>query len=225
MPARRRSKRAAALATLLVISVLHLPAGAARAAFPAELAARLQGTLTGQLFTRGNQPILVNGVQTDSGATILSGAMIQTPDLVGATVVLGLLGHLDIAPNARLTVEFGSDGKVKVTLVEGCVVLRVNQGSYGAIHNEAGEKLTSSDPAGTEGMRLDVCLPKGAPAAIVNQGAAANAGAGAGAPTGGGVAGSTGLGPAFWGGVAGFTAAVILPIILTEPGEDPSESS
>ncbi|HYG82837.1 MAG TPA: hypothetical protein VD861_20745, partial [Pyrinomonadaceae bacterium] len=156
MPAKRQRKRAAALATLLVISVLHLPAGAARAAFPADLAARLQGTLTGQLFTRGNRPVLVNGVQTNSGATILSGAMIQTPDLVGATIVLGLLGHLDIAPNTRLTVEFGRDGKVKVTLVEGCVVLRINRGNYGAIHDEAGEKLTGNDPARMEEMSLDV---------------------------------------------------------------------
>lgn len=222
MPAKRQRAVATALALLLVISALHTSAGAARASFPSDLAARLQGTLTGQLFTRGNQPVVVNGVQTNSGATILSGAMIQTPDLVGATVVLGLLGHLDIAPNTKLTVEFGRDGKAKVTLVEGCVVLRINRGYYGAIHNEAGEKLTSNDPARMEETRLDVCLPKGAPSPIVNQGAAANAGAGAEV---GGVAGGGGLPDAFWWGVAGGGSTAAAIIIIVARGEDPSESA
>ncbi|HWT03127.1 MAG TPA: hypothetical protein VN256_22945 [Pyrinomonadaceae bacterium] len=223
MPAKRQRATAAALALLLVISALHLSAGTARAAFPADLAARLQGTLTGQLFTRGNQPVLVNGVQTNSGATILSGAMIQTPDLVGATVVLGLLGHLDIAPNTKLTIEFGSDGKVKVTLVEGCVALRINRGYYGAVNNENGERLTSNDPAKMEEARLDVCLPKGAPAPIVNQGAATNAGAGA--EVGGVAGGGGGLPDAFWWWLAGGGSTAAAIITIAARGEDPSESS
>ena len=223
MPATHQRTKAAALATLLAVSVLHLSVGTARAAFPADLAARLQGTLTGQLFTRGNQPVSVNGVQANNGATILSGAMIQTPDLVSATVVLGLLGRLDIAPNTRLTVEFGRDGKVKVTLIEGCVVLRINQGNYGAIHNEAGDKITSNDPTKMEEASLDVCLPKGAPAPIVNQGAAVNAGAGA--EVGGGVAGGGGLPDAFWWGVIGGGTTTAAIIIVAARGEDPSESS
>lgn len=221
MPATRQ-RTTAALALLICLSVLNLSVGTARAAFPADVAARLQGELTGQLFTRGNQPISVNGVQTNGGATIMSGAMIQTPDLVGATVALGLLGHLDIAPNTKLTVEFGRDGKVKVTLIEGCVILRINRGNYGAIHNEAGDKIVSNDPARMEEATLDVCLPKGAPAAIVNQGAAANAGAGAEV---GGVAGGGGLSDAFWWGVIGGGSTTVAIIIIVARGEDPSESS
>lgn len=223
MPATRQRTKAAALALLLIFSVLHLSVGTARAAFPADIAARLQGALTGQLFTRGNQPILVNGVQTNSGATIMSGAMIQTPDLVGATVVLGLLGNLDIAPNTKLTVEFGRDGKVKVTLIEGCVILRLNRGNYGAIHNEAGNKIASNDPVRMEEASLDVCLPKGAPEAIVNQGAAANAGAGA--EVGGVAGGGGGLPDAFWWGLGSAGAIGTVILIIVARGDDPSESS
>lgn len=217
-----RKKAAGALALLLSVSVLSLTV---RAAFPPEVAARLQGALTGQLFTRGGQPVSVNGVQTSSGATILSGAMIQTPDLVSATVALGLLGFVDLAPNTKLQVEFGRDGKVKVTLVEGCVILRINQGNYGAVHNEAGDMIAGNDTSRRDESALDVCLPKGAPTAIVNQGAASNAGAGAevGGVAGGG--GGGGVPEAFWWGVGGSSAVGTIILILAARGEDPSESS
>jgi hypothetical protein len=162
-------------------------------------------------------------VQTSSGATILSGATIQTPDLVGATVVLGALGFLDIAPNTRLKVEFGRDGKVKVTLIEGCVVLRINKGNHGEVVNEAGVKIVSNDPARLDESALDVCLPKGAPEPIVNQGAAANAGAGA--EVGGGVGGTRGLGSVFWWSLGGGTGGAGFILYLALRGDDPSQSS
>lgn len=217
------SRMRAAVALLLVVSIFSLSAGSARATFPPEVAARLQGSLTGQLFTRGSQPVNVNGIQTNSGATILSGATIQTPDIVGATVALGLLGYVDIAPNTRLLLEFGSDRKVKVTLLEGCLVLRINQGSYGAIHNGAGEKIVSNDAARLDEAALDVCLPKGAPAPIVNQGAAVNAGSGA--EMGAATTASKGVSAAFWWGMAGAGGALGLIFYLVQRGEDPSLSS
>src|SRR5713226_9687613 len=60
----------------------------------------------GILTTGGNKPITVNGVNAISGTTILSEAIIETPDKVGATVNLGSLGTLYIAPNTRLKLEF-----------------------------------------------------------------------------------------------------------------------
>jgi hypothetical protein len=152
----------------------------------------------------------------------MSGATIQTPDLIGATVALGILGFLDIAPNTKLQVEFGRDGKVKVTLVEGCVILRINRGNYGAIHNAAGDVIVSNDPGRMEESSLDVCLPKGAPSAVVNQGAASNAGAGAEV---GGVAGGGGVPDAFWWGLGSSSVAGTIILIIAARGDDPSESS
>src|SRR5438477_5929861 len=51
------------------------------------------------LTTQGNQPITVNGASATSGATILSGAMIETPGGVSATVSIPGHGTLMIPAN------------------------------------------------------------------------------------------------------------------------------
>src|SRR5678816_4374132 len=52
-----------------------------------------------RLTTRNNQPITVNGLSASTGASILTGATIETGADQSATVNLGPLGQLDIAPN------------------------------------------------------------------------------------------------------------------------------
>jgi len=137
-----------------------------------------------RLSTRGNQPITVNGASAASGATILTGATIETPDQVGATINLGSLGTLDVAPNTKLTLEFDQNGHVRVTLIQGCVILKTKK-------NTEGEVVTPQGPAAKtdnkNGGAADVCFPPGAATPTVNAGAAAGAGAGAGAgvPAGG----------------------------------------
>ncbi|HEY0405243.1 MAG TPA: hypothetical protein VGC89_05930, partial [Pyrinomonadaceae bacterium] len=54
--------------------------------------------ITARLTTRGNQAISVNGTNAATGATILTGATIETGDGVGATINLGPLGSVDLAP-------------------------------------------------------------------------------------------------------------------------------
>lgn len=209
---RRGQKAIKALALVLVFSVLHL--------FPAAAFAAQGGT--GKLTTRGNQSITVNGISANSGATILPGASIETGDQVGATVNLGSLGSLDIAPNTKLQLTFNSNGTIEVMLLEGCVILHVKDGTFGAINTSEG-RVVSNDATRKEAATLDVCLPKGAPAAIINQGAAANAGAGAGTAAGGTVA-SQGLSGAVVGGlIAGGAGLTILAVIIANRGDNPSE--
>lgn len=146
----------------------------------------------GRLTTRGNQAIQVNGNSVKSGATIPTGASIGTGDGVGATINLGPLGVVELAPNTQLTLDY-STGQIKVMLTQGCVIVRARQGTYAEIDTAQG-KVASNDPVKKEAATLDTCLPPGATAPIVNQGAAANAGAGAG--TGGGAAAAgAGAGP------------------------------
>src|SRR5438046_10663910 len=45
-----------------------------------------QRTVTARLTTRNNQPITDNGNAAGTGATILTGASIETPDQAGATI-------------------------------------------------------------------------------------------------------------------------------------------
>src|ERR1700730_15868213 len=90
-----------------------------------------------RLTTRGNQPITVNGAAASGGATILTGATIETPDQVGATIDLGALGTLDIAPNTKLMIEFDQNG-AKVKLISGCVILRTRKSHDGEIDTDQG---------------------------------------------------------------------------------------
>ena len=165
--------------------------------------------LMGILTTSNNKPVTVNGASAISGATIPTGASIETPDKVGATIRLGPLGSLCIAPNTKLSLEFDQQGNVvKVTLIEGCVILRTPKNVSGAINGAQGA-LGQIDAA--TGGSLDVCSRPGAPPSI-NQGAAVDAGAGASAVdcgAAGAAAAPTGIPPAvtvafIGGGAAGL---------------------
>src|SRR6185295_17343631 len=152
-----------------------------------------------RLTTRNNQPILVNGLSANTGASILTGATIETGADQSATVNLGSLGTLDIAPNTKLMLTYDDQGNVKAVIVYGCAILTAKKKTNGEIATEQGT-AGKTDPAA--GGVLDVCFPQGATAPTVGQGAAATAGAGAGAgapagaAAGGGGGGLFGLGTA-----------------------------
>jgi hypothetical protein len=97
----------------------------------------------------------------------MSGAMIETPDQVGATV--NLPGHfsLEISPNAKLSTDFGLSG-IKVNLIQGCVVLNTKKGTTGEIATSRGV-VAKAD--GSKDARLEVCDPS-----IATAPAAASAG-------------------------------------------------
>jgi hypothetical protein len=162
---------------------------------------------SGKLMTTKNQPITVNGNSTTPGTSILSGSSIQTPAGVGATLQLGA-SKLDIAPNTQLSIQFTGDGNATVTLIEGCLILRVGGDALGTVITPDG-KSTQTSP--TDKV-IDVCYARGAAAPVINQGAAASAGAGAG---GGGVGGavSGAAGGAAGGGGGGVSGAVLATLI------------
>ena len=65
---------------------------------------RLLPSATHGILPRDNQPILVNGVSTVSGATIPSGATIETPTMWSE--LTSRAGKPRIAPNTKLTLVF-----------------------------------------------------------------------------------------------------------------------
>ena len=73
--------------------------------------------------TRNNQPISVNGLSANTGASIVTGATIETGADQSATVNLGSLGTLDIAPNTKLVLTYDDQGNVKALIVYGCAIL------------------------------------------------------------------------------------------------------
>jgi hypothetical protein len=167
-----------ALLVTLAVMQLYVGAGFAQANFVPMVSRATTAPLLGILSTRDNKPITVNGVSAVTGATISTGATIETPDNVSATIKLGVLGNVCIAPNTKFVLAFdrvGNIGSVQIALTEGCVILRTLKGTAGNITSAQG---TIGQISATTGGSIDVCLRAGA-AASINQGAASNAGAGA----------------------------------------------
>lgn len=77
-----------------------------------------------RLTTRNNQPITVNGNQAGTGAAILTGATIETPDQVSGVIDLGNAGVVEIQPNSTIKIDFDENGNVRVKVIRGCAVTR-----------------------------------------------------------------------------------------------------
>jgi hypothetical protein len=197
-----------ALVLTLAVGQLYIGATFAEVNSNAVVPESLPVAQLGVLTTTSNKPITVNGASATSGATIPSGAVIETPSGVGATIRLGRLGSICVGPNTKLSFDFDQQGNLlKVTLIEGCVILRTTKNVSGVINGAQG---VLGQIAATGGS-LDVCAKQGAAPAI-NQGAAVDAGAGA-SPLDCGAAGAaaapTGIPPAvtvafIGGGAAGL---------------------
>lgn len=158
MSRQKRSTIAISLFLLFATTQVYLVKSFARNAPRAANAIPQQPS--GVLATQGNQPIMVNGVSTNAGATILTGASIETPTGIGAVIDFGPLGSLQIAPNSRLIVEF-QNGMIKVTLLQGCVTLNTKQGTRGEIDRSQGVAGTT-DGSKDDVLRNICALPGGA---------------------------------------------------------------
>ena len=163
--------------------------------------------VVGTLSTRGNQPIVVNGNKTEPGASILDGATIETPDGTGATVQLGPLGEVDIAPNSVVVLHYVPEQRpvVNVTLKRGCATVRVNEGVAGSIEKPDGTNVPADQPDDNNKKKAEVCFPLGATTPAVNTSAAAGAGAAGEGPSAATLAAViAGIGAVITGVVVGF---------------------
>jgi hypothetical protein len=156
-----------------------------------------------RLRTKNNGPVTVNGLSATTGATIATNATIETDAVTSASVNLGALGNLDLAPNTKVVLTYDDQGNVKVTLITGCAILTTKKNADGQVVTADGTVVGKNEKK--KGGILDICLPPGATTPIVNQSAAAAAGAGAGTTASAGAAG---------GGLFG----VPLTILLLEAG-------
>src|ERR1043166_753146 len=200
----KRRNRSRAIAALLLFSIMQVglqvglaePTGKTNAApVPQQIVARLT--------TRNNQAITVNGLSASTGASILTGATIETGADQSATVNLGPLGSLDIAPNTKLVLTYDDQGNVKALLLYGCAILTAKKKAKGEIATEQGT-AGKTDPAA--GGVLNVCFPQGAAAPTVTNTPAVIA-----AHAGGG--GLFGLGTAATVAIfAGIGAAALTPL-------------
>jgi len=220
----RYQKLTTAIALLVTLAVGQLYIGMTFAAPNSALSVSgvVPQQLMGILTTSNNKPITVNGASAINGATIPSGATIETPEGVGATIRLGALGSLCISAKTKLSLEFDQQGNVvKISVTEGCVILRTPKNVAGTVTGPQGV-LGQIDAA--NGGSLDVCTRAGA-APSINQGSAVDAGAGA-SPLDCGAAGAAaappgGIPPAV---VGAFIGGGALGLFLLFRGTNPSPS-
>lgn len=96
----------------------------------------------GRLSSIGTGRAVVNGNEVVSGTTILSGAQIQTPDSTAATITLGSVGKLDIAPKTNLTLSFDKSS-VTVNVISGDAFLTTYSGVSGSLTGPDGKTMTA----------------------------------------------------------------------------------
>jgi hypothetical protein len=183
----RQLNASRAIAILLVFAVAQISLQIGQAQ---QFIARLTST-------RGNQPILVNGLSAAPGASIVTGATIETLADQTAEINLGSFGTVELAPNTQLRIDYDQEGNTKVTLIRGCAVLRSKKGAKGEIVTEQGPAAENDKKKDSV---LDVCFINGQ--TTVNQSAASNAISGVRAGTTGGGGGLSGA------ATAGILAAV-----------------
>jgi hypothetical protein len=217
---RRASK---AVAALLLFAMAQIVAQIAFAAPTTSVTTvtPIPQQFVARLTTRNNQPITVNGLSASTGASILTGATIETGADQSATVNLGPLGTLDIAPNTKLILTYDDNGNVKAVIIFGCAILAAKKKAKGEVATEQGGTAGKTDPAA--GGILDICFPPGAANPIVGQGAAAAAGASVGAPAAAGGGGLFGLGTAATIAIlGGYGMEVVFPLIWFQHNSSPT---
>ena len=223
MNLKRRKASIAVAALLFSISQIGLQVG-----FAEPRATKAESLIVQQvvarLVTRNNQAITINGQSANTGASILSGATLETGADQSATVNIGPLGTVDISPNTKVVLTF-EQGNIKAVVVYGCVIVTARQNTVGEIATEQ-NSVGKTDPA-TGGV-LEMCFQQGAAALVVGPGVAVGAGAGApaGAATAGAAGGLFGLGvPATIAIVAAGTAAGLTPLFFDGGDDNPSPSA
>lgn len=225
---RRPQKALKSLAVFLVFAIVQIGVQVSFAE-PTDAKSSVvfpQNIIVARLVTGNNQPITVNGASAVTGATIVTGASIQTPADVGATINLGPLGSVDLAPNTTIRLDFDENGNVKVTLISGCVLVKAKKKTEGEIITEQGQSSGKTDKS--KGGVLEACFPPGAGSPSFTSGVAANAGAGAGGATGaaGAAAATTGgIGTAATVAIITGGSSAILGVALASRGDNPSPTN
>jgi hypothetical protein len=135
---RQRAASAIALVLIFSISQIYVQASLGGKNSAATNPAGATAARTGKLTTSGNNPINVNGNSTKPGTTILSGSTLLTPAGVGASVQIGKLGLLRMAPETSLTISF-EGSTIDVTLSSGYATLTTGPGVKGSITTPDGK--------------------------------------------------------------------------------------
>jgi hypothetical protein len=149
-----------AFALFLAFSIFQLYAGGPGVYAQADPAAGAP-QVSGKLSTTGNRDVLVDKIGTSTGATILDGATIETPECVSATVRFGQLEVVYLGTNTIAMIEY-SNGKLKVNLKQGCANMLAGPDVDGTIVMPDGNQTYVAPPDKSHRRRAEACYPSGA---------------------------------------------------------------
>lgn len=127
--------------------------------------------LVARITTRGGAAT-VNGVGASSGATILTGAAIETPDQVSATIDLGSAGTIELDPNSSVKIDFTDDGNVRIQILKGCVRIKKKGAGEAEVYTAEG----ASEKTNSNRKKMGFCYLDGKLNPLSAVGAAAGAG-------------------------------------------------
>jgi hypothetical protein len=178
--------------------------GATRVSMP------LPQRFVARLTIRGGPSATVNGASASSGATVLTGATIETPDQVSATLDLGPLGTVELQPNSAIQIDFSDDGNVRVKVLRGCVAIK----KRGPGEAEAYTAEGASEKTNNKRKAMGFCYAQGNLNPLSSVGAATAAGGGGG--------GLFGLGTAATVAILGGGGAIVVIAIIATHGSNPS---
>jgi hypothetical protein len=168
---KQRRNASRATATFLAFALVQVCIQLSFAA-PATAPAVVPQQFIAKLTTTGNQPITVNNASAASGASLLTGATIETPAAVSATIDLGALGTVELQPNSSIQLDFDDSGNVRVKVLRGCVVIKKNGPGTGEVYTaEGASEKTNSNRKG-----MGFCYLNGGLNPIGQAAAAASAG-------------------------------------------------
>jgi hypothetical protein len=119
-------------------------------------AALLPQGLLAKVTSKGGQAITINGISSPSGSSVATNAIVETPAGVEATIDLGPLGSIDLAPGTKVKIEYEcppekqndpnpEECKVKVTVFAGCIVSTYKKGSRHQVDTDTQQNVAQSD--------------------------------------------------------------------------------
>ena len=124
----RRALTALAAFLAFALSQVYVQAGLPNAATNA---VEPQRVITATLRTKDNKPVKINGNDAGTGATLLTGTTLETPDQVSAIIDLGDAGTVEVGPNSKIELSFDADGNVHVKVLRGCAMAKKKANGIG----------------------------------------------------------------------------------------------
>jgi hypothetical protein len=77
-----------------------------------------QGNAVGDITVSGNSVVTVNGENAQNGRTLFSSSLVKTSETSGATINLGKLGKIEVAPNSVIDLKVDGNN-IAGNLVQG----------------------------------------------------------------------------------------------------------